>query len=84
MRTWPHLMRPGQSFCWLLVLSQLHKTQVPAQCTGIPVLVHWAVIAVLCRAAIGFALCVMIGLLDTWYTSVPHRDQWDNLYNERM
>ena len=24
------------------------------------------------------------GLLDTLYTSALHRDQWDNLYNEKM
>ena len=25
-----------------------------------------------------------VGLLGTWYTSALHRDQWDNLYNERV
>ena len=25
-----------------------------------------------------------VGLLDTWYTSALHRDQWDNLYKGRV
>ena len=33
---------------------------MPEWCTGIPVLVRWAVIAVFCMAAIGFALCVSV------------------------
>jgi len=48
-------MRPGQFFCGLTTIF-LHKAQVPEWCTGIPMLVHWAAIAVFCMAAVGFAL----------------------------
>ena len=51
-------MRPRQFSCGLLAL---HKAQVPEWCTGIPVLVCWATVAVFQMAAIGFALlCVSV------------------------
>ena len=53
-------MRPGQSSCGLLAQDCLHEDQALERCTGIPVLVHWVAFALLCMAAVGFALCVCV------------------------
>ena len=59
----PLSVRLGQSSCGLLALPQEDFPGMPEWCTGIPVLVHWAAIAVLCMAAVGFAFvceCVRV------------------------
>ena len=53
-------MRPGQSTCGLLALPQKDLPQVTEWCTGIPVLVHWTVIAMFCMAAVGGGVCVCV------------------------
>ena len=48
----------------LLLVSRrifLHKAQVPEWCMGIPSLVHWAVIAMFCMAAVDLACFVCMG-----------------------
>ena len=40
----------------------LHKAQVHEWCTGIPVMAHWAAIAVFCMTAVGFACVCVCGV----------------------
>ena len=68
-------MRPGQSFCGLLVLPQEDlpaQTQVPEWCAGIPVLVRWAAIAVFRTAADCF-VCVCVCICKTYqFGAIQH------------